>query len=146
MPDSSAAKLYSPSLLALSIELAGVPHDGGQPLQGHAKSRTCGSEVSVSCDIDESGGLRHLGMLVKACAVGQASAAIMAAYAPGKTAKEIGAKLDAIQAWLTTDAPPPAIDRWQLLEPARAYPARHEAILIPWRAAADALCTNALAG
>ncbi|GMN01468.1 iron-sulfur cluster assembly scaffold protein [Erythrobacter sp. MTPC3] len=146
MPDNSAAKLYSPSLLALSIELAEFPHDHGQPLQGYAKSRTCGSEVTVSCDTSDNGGLRHLGMLVKACAVGQGSAAIMASYAPGRTRADIIAQLEAIEAWLTTDAPPPSLDRWELVEPARAYPARHEAILIPWRAAVDALCTNAMAG
>lgn len=134
------AKLYTPTLLALSVELANFPYDPNAQLQGRASSRTCGSEVVLSASTTEFG---QLGMQVTACAVGQAAAALFAAHVTADgAARDVATltiQLEAIQSWLETDASAPDIARIELIEPARGYPARHAAILLPWRAALDAL-------
>jgi NifU-like protein involved in Fe-S cluster formation len=135
----NAAKLYTPSVLALSVELAAYPLDTDFPATGYAKSRTCGSEVRVGLEVDDARAVRRIGMAVAACAVGQASAAIFAADVKGRGAEEIRDQMAAMERWIAGEGPAPALPRLELIEPARAYPARHEAILLPWRAALDAL-------
>ena len=138
-PPDASNKLYTPSLLALSVELSEYPLDPGAPLQGSARSRTCGSEVLLSAHPDEAGGMRQIGMQVTACAVGQASAAIFADHAPGLSREEIAGVLDRLEQWLEGDVPSDFLPRLERLEAARAFPARHGALLLPWRAAIDAL-------
>jgi len=71
--------------------------------------------------------------------VGQAAAAIFAQTASGIGLVDIAETLEALEKWLTSDGPSPDILRLEMIEPARAFPARHEAIMLPWRAAIDAL-------
>ncbi|WP_299192596.1 iron-sulfur cluster assembly scaffold protein [uncultured Erythrobacter sp.] len=132
----SAAKLYTPNLLALSVELAAFPHDPNAAFQGRASSRTCGSEVLLSASNAQLG---QLGLQVAACAVGQAAAALFAVAAPGKDAASLEAQMQSLEQWLAGEGEAPDLARIHLIEPARAYPARHAAILLPWRAALDAL-------
>lgn len=131
-----AAKLYTPNLLALSVELAAFPHDPNAAFQGRASSRTCGSEVVLSASNAQLG---QLGMQVAACAVGQAAAALFAAAGPGQDAGSLEVQMKTLEQWLTGNGKVPDFPRIHLIEPARAYPARHAAILLPWRAALDAL-------
>jgi len=131
-----AAKLYTPTLLALSVELAEFPHDPNAAIQGRASSRTCGSEVVLSASNEQLG---QLGLRVAACAVGQAAAALFAACATGQDRVSLTAQLEALENWLTRQGDAPDIPRIELIEPARDYPARHAAIVLPWRAALDAL-------
>ena len=78
-------------------------------------------------------------MQVTACAVGQASAALFATFALDHNCDEIAPMYRAMEQWLTEDTPSDFLPRLDLIEAARAYPARHAAILLPWRAALDAL-------
>ena len=131
-----AAKLYTPTLLALSVELADFPHDPNAAVQGRASSRTCGSEVVLSASNEQLG---QLGLHVAVCAVGQAAAALFAACAAGQNKAALVAQLEALERWLAKQGDAPNIPRIELIEPARDYTARHAAIALPWRAALDAL-------
>lgn len=135
----NSSKLYTPDLLALSVELAQYPLDESAPLQGSARSKTCGSEVLMSAHPQEPNAMRQVGMQVTACAVGQASAAIFAAEVPGLSRDQIAATQTALEQWLHGDNSSDILPRLERLEAARAFPARHGAILLPWRAALDAL-------
>ena len=80
--------------------------------------------------------------LLSACAIGQASAAVFAREARGRGAEEMLAALGEIETWLGEEGEG-AQPRWPgiaVLAPARAYPARHGAILMPWKASVSALC------
>ena len=134
-----SSKLYTPNLLALSVELSQYPLDESAPLQGAARSRTCGSEVLLSAHPDDQGALRQIGMQVTACAVGQASAAIFADHAPGLSREQIASLLETLEQWLEGEQSSDFLPRLERLEAARAFPARHGAIVLPWRAALDAL-------
>ncbi|NNC53817.1 MAG: iron-sulfur cluster assembly scaffold protein [Erythrobacter sp.] len=131
--------LYSPALLGLAVELAEYPYDKNASLIGEARSRSCGSTLAVSFEP----GFGNLGLKVTACAVGQASAAIFARHAEGRDPEEIAQVTAAIEEWLSADGPQPEWPDIAMLEAARAYPARHGAILLPWKAALDALSNDA---
>jgi NifU-like protein involved in Fe-S cluster formation len=143
---SGAERLYTPELLALAVGLAAYPLSEGFPLGGEARSRSCGSTLRIGLAVDDAGRIERIGMRVAACAVGQASAAIFAAAGPGRTGEELTATLTALEAWLADDGPAPEWPSLAMLAPARAYPGRHGAMLLPWKAALDALSKQEAAG
>jgi NifU-like protein involved in Fe-S cluster formation len=135
---AGADKLYTPELLALAVSLAEYPADPALPLHGHARSKSCGSTLAADLAVDGEGRIERLGLQVRACAVGQASAALFARAARGRSPAEIDAAHAALTRWLAGGALPdwPGLE---ILVPARDYPARHGAIMLPWTAARDAL-------
>lgn len=138
MSGQPKATLYSPQMLALAVELARYPFRSDASYIGEARSSTCGSTLGISFEE----GCSRLGLKVTACAVGQSSAAIFARHCEGKTWEEIAASSDAIAAWLGSGAPEPDWPDLDLIAAARDYPARHGAILLPWKAALDALSSG----
>ena len=142
----SAARLYTPELLALAVDLARWPRLGEAALHGEARSPTCGSTLAMDLELDEAGRIERLGMAVRACAVGQASAAIFAHEASGRDAEDIARALGALESWLGNGGPLPDWPGLATIEPARAYSARHGAMLLPWKAALAALSSTAPAG
>ena len=133
------AVLYTPDLLALAVSLGELPFDPLMPLIGEARSRTCGSTLRLSLALDQEGRIGQVGVRASACAVGQAAAALFAKGASGRSASDLAAARAEIAAWLAHDAPLPAWPGLAVLEPARAHPGRHGAILLAWDAALAAL-------
>ncbi len=139
----SAERLYTPELLALAVDLADYPPIETLPLHAEARSATCGSILAVDLALDGAGQISQLGMRVRACAVGQAAASLFARAAMGRTPAQIAAAHDRIANWLGGEngAGDPAVI-WPGLDclgPARSFAARHGAILLPWKAATQAL-------
>jgi len=134
--------LYNKDILRLA---ASIPHLGRleRPLATVVRrSPICGSEVTVDAVTDENGCLAALGLQVRACALGQASASLMAAHALGKTSAELSAARDSLDAFLSGNAGEP--EDWpglQVFDNARPYVARHGAILLPFEALAEATMT-----
>ena len=135
MTRPARAPLYSPEMLALAVELADYHYNPEATFRGEARSRSCGSVLTMSFD----GALENLGMQVTACAVGQASAAIFARHVGGKSELDIRTSKEAMELWLAGGGASPDWPDFEKLDPARDYPARHGAILLPWNAALDAL-------
>ncbi|MEO1275502.1 MAG: iron-sulfur cluster assembly scaffold protein [Pseudomonadota bacterium] len=133
-------KLYSDRILALA---AHVPHAGRLDApQGTAMKRSplCGSTVTV--DVDVAGGrVARFGQDVKACALGQSSAAVLGDTVIGRTRDEIQAGRDALHAMLKqgADAPAAPFDGLEALMPARDYKNRHASILLAWDATLAAM-------
>jgi NifU-like protein involved in Fe-S cluster formation len=134
---ASAAALYTPEVLALATALARYPLDDSLVLRGDARSQSCGSmiELGLALDGDRIAGI---GLRSHACAIGQAAAAIFAADVTGRTLAEIAAAEREIAAWLAGGRLPawPGIEA---IAAAAAYPGRHGAVILPWRAALSAL-------
>ena len=131
--------LYNTEILRLA---ASIPFHARieRPMASVEKrSPVCGSRVTVDVDTDADGRVTAVGMLVRACALGQASAALMSAGVVGKSAEELAVARDALAAWLageTADSPP-----WPGLEiflPALPHRARHPSIRLAFEAAAEA--------
>ncbi|MDZ4307264.1 iron-sulfur cluster assembly scaffold protein [Allopontixanthobacter sp.] len=143
---SSPTKLYTPELLALAVNLANYPYNPALPLIGEARSRTCGSSLELALAIDGERRIETVGLRVTACAVGQASAAIFAKGAVGRTAENIAEALKQLELWLGKAGDLPAWPGLAALVPARHHSGRHGAIVLPWKAAATALCKAGQAG
>jgi NifU-like protein involved in Fe-S cluster formation len=80
----------------------------------------CGSTVSVDLDVTD-GRISRFGQDVKACALGQASAALLGRNVIGRTRAEIETARDQLKAMLSADGAPPSapFDGYEVLEPAR---------------------------
>lgn len=135
----SAEKLYTPEMLAAAVELAQYPPLSNAAQHGDARSPTCGSTLGLDLETSPDGRIAALGMRVRACAVGQAAAAVFARHAAGHNLSEISSMRDAMAAWLSGDDEQPDWPDLALVEPARDFPARHGAMLLPWNAAVTAL-------
>ena len=137
---SSAAALYTPEVLGLATGLARYPLLDDLPLRGQARAPVCGSTVELGLDLTADGTIARAGIKAHACAIGQAAAALFAQSAAGQGRAELEAELARIEAWLA--GPDAALPDWPglgAIAAARAYPARHGAILLPWKAALAAL-------
>ena len=130
--------LYNTEILRLA---ATIPHHVRltDPM-GTAEKRSpiCGSRVTVDVAVDAAGRISELGMLVRACALGQASASLLGATAMGKSAEELAAARDAVTAWLAGAGPLPDWPGFEVLTPALPHSARHASIRLAFEAAADA--------
>ena len=81
----------------------------------------------------------EVGMLVRACALGQASAALMAANARGRSAEEIAEARDQLTEWLAGErAEAPEWPGLAIFAPALPHRARHPSIRLAFEAAAEA--------
>ena len=136
--------LYSRDILRLAASIPCLGRLDAPQGSAERTSKICGSRIAVDVALDGEGRIAALGLEVKACALGQASAALMAAHAPGRTQSEIEDARDALAAYLAGAIDHPGA--WPGLEafaPARAFPARHAAILLPFEAAAAAAAAAA---
>lgn len=138
--DSDLIKLYSQRILALAAD---VPHRGRLDApQASIKKRAplCGSTVTVDLCV-EDGRIVDFAQDVKACALGQASAALLAQNVIGRTRVEVEAARDALRAMLKDGGPAPT-EPWsgyEVLEPAREYRNRHASIMLSLDATAEAM-------
>jgi len=139
---ASPVKLYTSEVLALATSLAAWPYDPAMPYRGEARSPACGSTLKLSCNLDANGRISALGLGAQACAIGQASAAIFAGSALGRTRTQLAQDEAAIAAWLRHEAPMPDLPGFSAIAPALDYPARHGAILLAWRAVHSALSSG----
>lgn len=135
-----AEALYTIDILRLAASTGQWPALVQPDGTAERRSPTCGSRVRVDVVRDAAGRVATIGIVVSACALGQASAAVMAAQAQGCEATTFRAAHDALAAYLRgeSDVMPdwPNIEK---LAAARAYPARHASILLAFDAAAAAL-------
>jgi hypothetical protein len=125
---ASAAALYTPEVLALATSLAAYPLNDNLIFRGSARSQSCGSSLELGLALDGDR-ISQVGLRAHACAIGQAAAA---------AEREVAAWLagGSLPAW-------PGI---AAIAAAAAYPARHGAVLLPWRAALSALPSAAACG
>jgi len=85
---------------------------------------------------------------VRACALGQASAAVLGAHVIGASLEEIEMARNALRDMLKADGPPPEgrFAELAVLEAVKDYPARHASTLLAFEAAVEAVRTAAKAG
>lgn len=138
--------LYSAQILTLA---ANLPHAGrlaAPDASSEKVARLCGSRVIADVVMD-GGKVAQFAQDVKACALGQAAAAVLGAHVIGAELAEIEMARDAFRAMLKKGAPPPdgRFSDLAMLEPVRDYPARHASAMLAFEAAAEA-CALALGG
>ena len=138
IPTVSTA-LYNRDILRLA---ASIPHHhrlAHPQASVERRSPVCGSRIRVDVVLDEEGRVAQLGQEVRACALGQASASLMAAHAIGRRARDFAEARDALAAFLAGDREDPG--NWPglaVFRHARPYKVRHRSILLAFEAMADA--------
>jgi NifU-like protein involved in Fe-S cluster formation len=131
--------LYTTEILRLATS---IPHVGrlDHPTgTAERRSPTCGSSIIVDVSLDDQGRVSGFAQTVSACALGQASAALMGRHAMGCSITELTDAKNALAAFLTGARTDPGT--WPglgVFRNAIAYSARHAAILLPFEAIAEA--------
>ncbi len=131
--------LYSARILALA---ANMPHAGrlAEPGASSEKvARLCGSKVVVDV-VMADGRVADFAQDVRACALGQAAAAILGEHVLGASVEELAAGRDGLRAMLKTGALPPQgrFANLAVLAQVREFPARHASTLLAFEAVTEA--------
>ncbi|EDZ47708.1 iron-sulfur cluster assembly scaffold protein [Leisingera daeponensis] len=142
--ESDLIKLYSTRILALAAD---IPHLGrldAPDATVKKRSPLCGSTVTVDIRV-EDGRITDFGQDVKACALGQAAAAVVGANVIGRSLAEVETARDQLKAMLTQDGPVPQapFDGLEVLQPAREFKNRHASIMLALDATLEAMQTAA---
>lgn len=137
--------------LACNIERSGVLDNADATSEKH--SRLCGSKVRVFLKLDADGTVGDFSHQVRACALGQASASVMARHVVGATPQDIRLAREAMAAMLKDggEGPEGRFEEMRVLKPVRDYKARHASTMLTFDAVIDCLDqieakTSALAG
>jgi len=137
-------ELYSAKILKAA---ANMPRAGRLPkpdASAEKVSKLCGSRVLVDVKLDGDK-VSDFAQEVKACALGQAAAAVLGEHVIGADIAEIEAGRDALRAMLKEGAPAPEgrFADLAILAPVKDYPPRHASTMLAFEAAAEA-CRAAL--
>lgn len=137
--DSDLISLYSTRLLALAADMPLTQRLTAPTATVKRRAPLCGSTVTVDLDLRD-GVITGYGQDVKACALGQATAAIVASQIIGLTEAQVQRGRDQLAAMLKENGPVPEAPfaELHLLEPAREYKNRHASILLAFDATLDA--------
>ncbi|GAA6157944.1 MULTISPECIES: iron-sulfur cluster assembly scaffold protein [Ruegeria] len=138
--ENDLIKLYSGRILALASDIPHLDRLENPDATVKKRSPLCGSTVTVDVKL-ENGRVSEFGQDVKACALGQASAAVVGAGVIGATRAQVETARDQLSAMLKKNGPAPdaPFDGLEVLMPARDYKNRHASILLALDATAEAM-------
>lgn len=134
-----ASTLYTTDILRLAVAAGTHERLANPDAIGEGRTPVCGSRITLDIQIDHTLRVERIGMDLHACAMGQAAAEIFASGAVGRDYAALADAEQGLRAWLAD--PQAALPDWPglaQLAAVRAYPARHEAVLLPFRVGADA--------
>ncbi|WP_170418937.1 iron-sulfur cluster assembly scaffold protein [Ruegeria arenilitoris] len=137
--ETDLIKLYSGRILALAADIPHLQRLDDPDATVKKRSPLCGSTVAVDIKVRD-GRITEFGQDVKACALGQAAAAVVGASVIGATRPQIETARDQLAAMLKSDGPAPdaPFDELEVLRPARDYKNRHASIMLALDATAEA--------
>jgi len=132
--------LYHPRIFELAGDISHIGRLAAPQGTASRVSKVCGSAATVDVKLDGEC-VADFAIEIEACALGQASAAVLAAHAVGATVGEIVGARDALSAMLRENGAPPSGRFWELrhLEGVRAYPQRHVSTLLAFDACVAAI-------
>jgi NifU-like protein involved in Fe-S cluster formation len=132
--------LYSAKLLKLAANMPRLGRLEAPDATVEKVSKLCGSRVLV--DVKVSGGVvEAFAQDVKACALGQASAAVLGAHVVGASLDELETARTQLRDMLKAGGAPPQgrFADLALLEPVKDYPARHASTMLAFEAVTEAV-------
>ena len=133
MAEVVTAPLYTMEILRLAGSLPDPVRLARVDGMAELRSPTCGSTVHTEVELRD-GRVAALSQQVRACAFGQASAALVAKHAPGHGREDVAKALAGLYDWLEGRRDDPGGWGFEALAPARSRTSRHGAILLPLRA------------
>jgi NifU-like protein involved in Fe-S cluster formation len=126
--------LYTIEILRLASSLVAGDKLANPDGVAEKRSPICGSHITAEVKLDQDR-ITHLAIRASACAMGQASAAIVRSQALGTSLTELASLRAGLVAYLSGDGELPSTwPELALLAAAKDYPARHAAILLPFDA------------
>lgn len=134
-----SAALYNSTILRLATSIPYQTRLADAHASAERRSPICGSRVIVDVKLDDQGRVAAIGQEVRACALGQASAALMGEHAIGRSIAELESARDALTQFLAGSRDDPG--DWPGLEifaPARPHSARHPSIRLAFEAITEA--------
>ena len=138
MAETDLIKLYSERILELAANIPLSERLDSPDATVRKRSPLCGSTVTVDLSIEE-GVVSAFGQDVKACALGQASASVLASVVAGRSLAELTEARDALRNMLKGgDAPAAPFDGFEVLLPARDFRNRHASIMLAIEATVEA--------
>lgn len=138
--DQDLMKLYSGRILALAAAIPLTDRLENPDATVRKRSPLCGSTVEVDVAV-KNGIVTDFGQDVKACALGQTAASILASHVVGLSKEQITSGRDELFAMLKGDGKIPAapFEDLEVLLPARAYANRHASIMLAFEATLEAI-------
>ena len=138
--ETDLIKLYSARILALAADIPHLGRLAAADATVKRRSPLCGSAVTADVVVKD-GMLVDLGLDVKACALGQASAAVASAGAKGARLEDITKARDQLRAMLKGKGPVPEVPfaGYDVLTPAVEYKNRHASIMLTLEAIVEAM-------
>jgi len=132
--------VYNTRILELAGSIPRIGRMANPDASATAHSKLCGSTVTVDLKM-EGDTVTDFAHDVKACALGQASSAIMARNVIGSKADELRRLRDTVRRMLKENGAPPS-GKWAdiaVLEPVRDYKARHASTMLTFDAVVSAI-------
>lgn len=132
--------LYSQRILRLAADIGRIGRLPAPGARVSAVSPLCGSKVTVDL-VMEGDRVTDFAHEVKACALGQTAASVMAAHVVGSDAAELRALRETMRAMLKEGGPPPE-GKWadlEVLTPVRDYKGRHGSVMLTFDAVVRAI-------
>lgn len=138
--ETDLIKLYSGRILALAADIPLTGRLERPQASARRRSPLCGSTVTVDLDLEE-GRISRFAQEVKACALGQAAAAVLGAQVVGLSRDDIAKGLTQLRAMLKDEGPAPEtpFEGLEVLSPAREYRNRHASIQLAFEATLEAI-------
>ncbi|MEZ5656031.1 MAG: iron-sulfur cluster assembly scaffold protein [Sphingobium sp.] len=137
-----SSALYNRDILRLATSLpAPLRLDDAQG-SADRRSPTCGSRVIADVRMNAESRVDQVALTVSACALGQASAALMYAHVGGCSVEELQTATDSLRHYLAHPDADSAADFWpgiDVFAAARDYPARHPSIMLAFEAVTEAV-------
>ncbi len=137
---TTLSDLYSTRIMELGASIAPARRLAHPDGTASAHSKLCGSTIVVDLTLDGDR-VSDYGQTVKACLLGQASAAIMAQHIIGSSISELREVAKVMRAMLKENGPPPT-GKWAdlaVLEPVREVRARNTSTLLAFEAVERAI-------
>ena len=131
--------LYSGQILKLAANMPRAGRLAAPDGSAEKVAKLCGSRIIVDVVLAD-GRVADFAQEVKACALGQAAAAVLGAHVIGASPSEIEMARDQFRAMLKAGGPSPTgrFSDLSMLEPVKDYPPRHASTLLAFEAAVEA--------
>ena len=127
--------LYRREILRLAADATGAGHLPAPDASATAHNPACGDRVTVELAL-EAGRITAMAHTTRACVLTQASAALLAAKAPGQSQADLQALADRVRAFLAGASAP---EGYQPFDGVAGHAGRHVCVLLPLEAALKAL-------
>ena len=133
-------KLYTEKILKLTTEIPRIGRIDEADKVVSIRSPICGSSVTIYVN-KANGEISDFKQEVRACALGQASASILASNIIGLNYSKICELHKSVKDMLEkgSSPPPPPFSKYELLRPASEFKNRHASIMLPLNAAKEDL-------